>query len=167
MRKTLITLGAIACLVVGVGVAAATSGSSATATPAAIGGEPDLDHLRPGDGPNLLTEVLADLVDKGTITSAQSTAITDALEAAREARIAEMQAMREKIQGFLEDGQITQAELDQLPADNPLNQLSNLMDDGTITLEELRSLRGGFGPGRHHDFGRLDPAPDASAGTGG
>lgn len=160
MRKTLITLGALACLVVGVGAVYAapdaTDGTSATTIVA--------------DGPfhprgELLADVLADLVADGTISQAQSDAITGALEDAVEAKRAEMEALRETMQTILEDGEITVAELALLPDDHPLNQLDDLLDDGKITIEELRGLRGGFGfgGGRHHGFGlfRPDVAPEA------
>ena len=114
-----------------------------------------------------LTSVLDDLVAKGTITAAQKQAIVDGLQAEREQRIADAKARMEalraqaaKVKEFLADGQITQAELDQLPADSPLRNLSNLMDDGKITTEELRRSdaaflgNGGFrGFGRGHGFG--------------
>lgn len=135
----------------------------------------------PRDG--ALTDVLTDLVTKGTITAAQKTAILDALGAERTARQAERaadraarQAEREKVRGFLSDGVITQAELDQLPADHPLRQLTTLMDDGKITLDELKSVgRGalkGMGMGGGHGWMRgagpnASAAPTASPTTGG
>ena len=113
-----------------------------------------------------LDKVLDDLVTKGTITAAQKTAILDALaaeratrQAERKAAQAERKALREKVKGFLSDGVITKAELDQLPADHPLRQLTSLMDDGKITLDELQSLGRGFmkdlggGRGKGHGMG--------------
>ena len=90
--------------------------------------------------------MLDDLVAKGTITAAQKQAIVDGLQAEREQRTAmkaRMEALRaqaEKVKGFMSDGQITQEELDKLPADSPLRKLTNLMDDGKITTDELRSI---------------------------
>ena len=91
-----------------------------------------------------------------------------------------LRAQAEKIKGFLSDGQITQAELDQLPADSPLRKLTNLMDDGKITTDELQSIGRGFlgnggfrGFGRGHGFGfghdgvKPDASPSPSTGTGG
>lgn len=159
MRKTLITLGAIACLVVGVGAVYAAPDATDDTTKTTI----------VADGPfhprgELLAEVLADLVTDGTISQAQSDAITDALKDAAEAKRAEMEAIRETMESILEDGEITVAELALLPADHPLNQLDDLLDDGKITIEELRGLRGGpgFGGGRHHGDGffRPDAAPE-------
>ena len=88
-----------------------------------------------------------------------------------------LRAQAEKVKGFLADGEITQAELDQLPADSPLRQLTNLMDDGKITTDELRSIgRGSVRGGRGHGFGRgfghdgdgnkSDASPSPSTGTG-
>ncbi len=46
----------------------------------------------------------------------------------------------EQIQGFLEDGVITSDELAQLPADNPISNLEDILADGQITQEELDSV---------------------------
>ena len=69
---------------------------------------------------------------------------------------------------------VTSDELAQLPADNPLRNLDQFLDDGRLTKDELRQLRGfrGFGPGRGH--GPWGPgggpdgnvAPEASPATG-
>ena len=112
--------------------------------------------------------MLDDLVANGTITESQKTAILDGLTAERTARREAAQAQRQQLKDFLADGQITQDELDQLPEDSPLRQLTGVMDDGKITTDELRGLgRGfGFGRGHGHGFGKLFPkdgtAPDAS-----
>jgi len=92
----------------------------------------------------LLTQVLDDLVAKGTITADQRQAILDGLQSARQAKIDEARQRAEQLRQFLADGQITQDELNQLPADSPLRQLSNLMADGKITVDELRSIGRGF-----------------------
>lgn len=175
-------------LLVGVaGAALATSGAAPagdtgsvipaaeTATPAPSAGtavKPEKDGV--------ITDVLTGLVTKGTITAAQKTAILDALTAERTQRQAVRQAERdalkadrEKLKGFLSDGVITKAELDELSASNPLRQLTTLMDDGKITLDELKSVGRGFGKGfgmgggrgwMHNDKGA---APDASPTTSG
>jgi polyhydroxyalkanoate synthesis regulator phasin len=132
------------------------------------------------DKDTVLSDVLDNLVADGTITSAQKTAILDALTAERTARQTARQAARQQIQDFLSDGQITQDELDQLPADSPLRQLTNLMADGKITTDELQTLGRGFGFGRGHGhhgpFGDIDgdgvapeasPAPSSSPTTNG
>ncbi len=108
------------------------------------------DGLRHAVG-DMLDEVLTDLVSQGVITQAQADAIVAALEDAAdqqradiEAEMDELMQNMEQIQGFLEDGVITQEEVDQLPADSALRELFNsIAQDGEINLEELGEL----GPG--------------------
>ena len=134
-------------------VAAASSGADATSStgivPAAPSASPGSGTTERPDRDGMLTEVLADLVADGTITAAQQTAITEALDAAWTARREDAQARMEQLRTFLEDGVISQQEFDQLPEDSRLRQLTTLMDDGQITSDELRSLgrglRGGHG----------------------
>jgi hypothetical protein len=197
LSKTFVIPVAGLLVVLGAGAVLASTGSSpATSSTAVV---PAAESPSPGasDAPQrlfqdpALTSVLNDLVAKGTITAAQQQAILDALQAERAQRLADakarMEALRaqaEQIKGFLSDGQITQAELDQLPADSPLRQLTNLMDDGKITTDELQSIGRGFlgnggfrGFGRGHGFGfgfgddglkpDASPAPSASPASGG
>jgi polyhydroxyalkanoate synthesis regulator phasin len=186
--NTTLVLPLAALLVVGAaGAVLATSGGTTggdtgTVVPAAESASPDASAdttLKPArDG--VLTDVLDDLVGIGTITESQKTAILDALTAEREARRAERQERMQQLRDILEDGQITQAELDQLPEDSRIRQLDNLdelMADGSITTDELRSLgrglgrglglgrgRGWHGFGGHGFFGGPnDVTPDASA----
>jgi polyhydroxyalkanoate synthesis regulator phasin len=188
LSKTLVVPLVGLLLVVAAGAVLATSGAApaadsgtviaaaATASPAPTAG------TKPAKPPKdtALTDVLDDLVTKGTITAAQKTAILDALAVERTARQAERQAakaerkaLQEKVKGFLSDGVITQAELDQLPADHPLRKLTTLMDDGKITIDELKSLgRGGMkdmgiGGGRGWKNGQDKPKPAASPTTSG
>jgi hypothetical protein len=195
LSKTLVIPVAGLLVVLGAGAVLA----STAASPAASGGaavQPAAASASPGASgapapkrefkDQALTSVLDDLVAKGTITAAQKQAILDGLQAEREQRIADakarMEALRaqaEKVKEFLADGQITQQELNQLPADSPLRQLTNLMDDGKITTDELRSIgRGWFGGfGRGHGFGwgkgpfrdgaKPDASPSASPTTSG
>jgi len=188
LSKTLVVPLAGLLLVVAAGVVLATSGAAPAADPgtviaaAATASPAPAAGTKPAKPPKdtALTEVLDDLVTKGTITSAQKTAILDALAVERTARQAERQAakaerkaLQEKVKGFLSDGVITQAELDQLPADHPLRKLTTLMDDGKITLDELKSLgRGGMkdmgiGGGRGWKNGQDKPKPAASPTTSG
>jgi hypothetical protein len=44
------------------------------------------------------------------------------------------------VQKITADGVITQDELNQLPADSPLRDISKLMTNGQITLEQLRTF---------------------------
>ena len=163
---------------------ASTPTTSPDATPAPTD-EPDGDesaggksnggmHGFPHAVDGMLDEVLADLVSQGVITQAQADAIVAALEDAAEqqradieAEMDEMMRSMEQIQGFLEDGVITQAEVDQLPADSALRELFNsIAQDGEINLEELSELgpdllRGlpglpGFGPEVHEFRGPGD-----------
>jgi len=130
-----------------------------------------------------LNAALDKLVAAGTITADQKQAILDAVKAERQARVADRQAQRDalkaqrdQIRGFLSDGQITQDELDQLPADSPLRQLTSLMADGKITIDELRQVgRGlffggrGHGPrtfGPHGDHDQPNANPSSSPATG-
>ena len=194
LTKTFVIPVAGLLVVLGAGAVLASTGTSPTTGGSAV--VPAAESPSPGASgapkrefqDQALTSVLDDLVAKGTITAAQQQAIVDGLKAERAQRLADakarMEALRaqaEKVKGFLADGQITQAELDQLPADSPLRKLTNLMDDGKITTDELQSIGrgwfGGFG-GRGHGFGRgfggfghdgvkPDASPSPSTGTGG
>ena len=155
-------------VVAGAGAALATSGDRDSSTntiviPAAESASPDA-----GSGTTTtpdkfkdtaLTDVLDDLVANGTITESQKTAILDGLAAERTARREAAKAQRQQLRDFFADGQITQDELDQLPEDSPLRQLTGVMDDGKITTDELRGLGRGFGlgHGHGHGFGKLFP----------
>ena len=183
ISKTLIVPLVGLLLVVAAGAALATTGGSPAANtggviPAAATPSPTTSAatLKPARE-TALDKVLKDLVTKGTITAAQQTAILDALtaeratrQADRKAAQAERKALQQKIKGFLSDGVITKDELDQLPANNPLRQMTALMADGKITLDELKSLgRGwaqglGLGKGGHWTW---VPNASASPATGG
>jgi len=140
---------------------AASPAPTAVATPATAndqnthGSRPDWAHGRnfPGAQADLLDQVLADLVKAGTITQAQSDAITNGLEQAITDQQAQAEQQRQQlqqqwtqIQGFLQDGAITQAEVDQLPANSPFRQVfDSIAKNGQVTLDQLRQLR--LGPG--------------------
>lgn len=138
MRKTILA-AAIGALVLGGAtvVAAQTDDTVTEATEA--------------DGPiaGAVGEVLAGLVADGTLTLAQADAVTDALVARRDEWRAEREAVRDLLEEFWADDELTQAEIDQLPDGHPLRELSELFDDGSISRDEVRDLRpgrGGFGP---------------------
>lgn len=183
-------------LLVGAGAVLATTAAPApdagdSVVPAAETPSPaaTAPAVKPKATNTALSDVLDDLIAKGTINETQKTAILDALQAKRDQlradRKAAAEALRQQaqqIRDFLSDGQITQDELDQLPADSPLRQLTNLMDDGKITTDELRSIGGGIlrelGAGRGgrgfgaHPFGgpggmwgQPNASPSPSAGT--
>jgi hypothetical protein len=107
----------------------------------------DLHH----PGQDLLTQVLSDLVSQNVITQAQSDAITQALQDKVTQQQADMEARRQLIAGFIADGVITQDEINQLPADDPMRvAFDSIANNGQITLDQLRGLGpGGFGFG--HD----------------
>lgn len=73
-------------------------------------------------------------------------------QALREERRAERQALREQLREFWSDGELTADEIEQLPEDSPLRRLPDILEDGTITRDELRGLWP-FGRG-HHRGGR-------------
>ena len=191
MKLNTTTIGiplAIVLLVGAAGVVMATSSdpaapeapvpAAATPTPTPSSGT----TVKPVKTDTVLADVLDDLVTKGTITSAQKTAIVDAVtaertvrrEARQEARkVAREQAKadREQLKGFLADGVITKAEFDKLPADSWLRKMTGLMDDGKITTDELKTLGRGFmnGKGNGHGGFWKGKTPNASptAGTSG
>jgi hypothetical protein len=191
MKLNTTTIGiplAIVLLVGAAGAAMATSGSPAAPAeqaPAAASPTPTPSSgttVKPVKTDTVLSDVLDDLVSKGTITAAQKSAIVDAItaeravrrEARQEARKAareQAKANRQQLKGFLADGVITKAEFDKLPADSPLRKMTGLMDDGKITTDELKALGRGFmnGMGNGHGWFWKGKAPDASpsAGTSG
>jgi polyhydroxyalkanoate synthesis regulator phasin len=204
IHSTTVVVPLAALLLVGAaGAVLATSGTptapvsggapaAETASPAATTAPAPTTTASPSTGPatkadhedTALTDALDKLVADGTITAGQKQAIVDAVTAERQARLDERQAQREalkaqhdQIRQFLADGQITRDELDQLPADSPIRQLTNLMDDGKITTDELRQLGRGlfFGgrghghasPGADHDDDGPDASPSPAPTTGG
>lgn len=127
-------------------------------------GDAELAH----PGRDLLADVLADLVSNNTITQAQSDAITQALADKVDSLKADMEARRALFESFIEDGVITQDEIDQLPADDPLRvAFDSIANDGQVTLDQLRGFGPGFGPGHHGRgpggfmFGESSPNTDS------
>jgi len=193
LSKTVAVPVVAALLVLVAGAVVVTASSAPTANPeaAALAAATPTPAPPTGTFPKrdiddtALADTLDSLVAKGTITAAQKTAILEAVVADRTARQAERKAARQQMQDFLADGQITQDELDKLPADSPLRQLAGVMDDGKITLDELRGMGKGMfgGRGGGHGMGKgmwggpmgggmpgwddPDASPAPSAGTGG
>ena len=136
-------------------VAQSNQDAASPAASAAAGPSTNLGHGFMGAGTNLLDQVLADLVKAGTITQAQSDAITQGLQQAITDQQTQEQQQRQaleqewtQIQGFLQDGVITQDEVNQLPADSPFRQIFNsIANSGQITLQQLEQLRMFGGPG--------------------
>ena len=153
LNRTTVVLPLAGLLVIaGAGAVFATTaqapvtGSGDTVVPAAESPSPSpasgaTTPAKPAPTDTALTQVLDDLVAKGTITEAQKKAVLDGLVAERTARRDARKANRDQLKSFLADGVITQEEFNQLPADSPLRTMSGLMDDGKITTDELRSLR--------------------------
>ena len=188
-KSLVLPVAAAALVVLGAGAALASTGGA----PAAIG---DIGIVPAAANPSAtpaasaaptltapyLTQVLDGLVTKGTITKAQEQAILDAWVSQRTTFMQERQADRQQLMGFLSDGVLTQAELNQLPADSPLRQLEPLMKNGQLTIADLRALGRGIlrdlmmggqgGAGRMGGLGGMMgggrwPLPSASPTTGG
>ena len=111
---------------------------------------------------DVLSEVLAGLVDDETISQEQADAIVAAVGTKAEELKAQREANRELIEGFLEDDVITSNELAQLPDDHPFNDpdgpFADAVSDGELTRDEIREARphprrGAFRRGAH--FGAL------------
>ena len=151
--------------------AAHAIGAYADASPSADSSPSTTTGAQQNSQQDLLKQVLADLVDQNVISQDQADAVTQALQnkvdqlrTQAEQRRQELQQERTQIQGFLQDGVITQDEIDQLPADSPLRQaFDSIAKNGQVTLQQLQQLPGfglefgpgmggpGFGPGH---FGR-------------
>lgn len=139
----------------------AAAGSQVT-VPDQVAGDQDPFRLR---GVGLLEEVLADLVSQGVITQEQSDAIVEAMTAKADEYRAEMEAQRDQmrqnwelIEGFMEDGVITQDEVNQLPEGSHFRQMFNsIAEDGQLNVDELGGLGPGFGPGFGHGRGHHGP----------
>lgn len=128
------------------------TGNVVAADPTASPGTTPTDVYPDHPGQDLLTQVLADLVSKNTITQAQSDAITQALADKVTQLRADADARRTLIAGIVADGVITQDEINQLPADDPLRvAFDSIANSGQITLDQLRNLGPAFGPGLGHD----------------
>jgi polyhydroxyalkanoate synthesis regulator phasin len=119
-----------------------------------------------GAAEDVLNKVLSDLVADGTLTQAQADAITNGIKteiANRQAELEQLrqqwQQTRDQLKTFLEDGVITQDEIDTLPADNPLRlAFDSIAQNGQVTLDQLQNFLpfggeylhrgpGGFGHG--------------------
>lgn len=172
LSKTLVIPVAILLVALGAGAVLASTASSPAGPAAAVAPAAESPSASPAASPKVgplkaaqdqtLTTVLDDLVAKGTITAAQEQAIKDGLtaerakqQADRQAKLDALKKQADQLKSFLADGQITQDELNQLPADSPIRKLTNLMADGKITTDELKSIGQGFGFGRGFGFGHF------------
>ena len=126
-------------------------GSVVAADPSASPGTNPTDAYPDHPDQDLLTQVLADLVSKNTITQAQSDAITQSLADKVTQQRADADARRQLIAGIVADGVITKDEIDQLPADDPLRvAFDSIANNGQVTLDQLHGLGPAFGPGDGH-----------------
>lgn len=92
-----------------------------------------------------VVEVLAELVEDGTLTQAQADAVGAALEMRRDEFRAERAAARQQLEEFWADDQLTTDEIDQLPDWHRWRGVSQIWEDGVVTRDELRNLW----PARH------------------
>jgi hypothetical protein len=148
---------------IGIPIAGLLLAVAATAVLAQTGGPALLTAV--GGASTVLSDVLADLVGDGVIDQSQADAILEAVDTRHEELRAERQRLREQLRASLEDGTLSADELAQLPEDHPLRNLDEYLDDGQLTLEELRQLRGfgfGFGHRGHGWFRDLAPEPNGS-----
>jgi hypothetical protein len=190
MRKILTSLAAAAVLVAGAFVAASVVGSSALAQE--TGDEAPTVTRHAG----LLADALGELVDEDVISQAQADAVQGRVELKAEERREEFGEMRpghgrRGPGGFekgpmlfgsdaFEDGVLDADELAELPDDHPFldpeGPFAGFLEDGQLTLDELREAlesgefglrsRGfrGFGEG-HRSFGSDTPSDAAATGA--
>jgi hypothetical protein len=164
MRETIAILAAGVLIIGGAAVASAQVDETDDPVPA--------HEMKRGDHAD---EVLAELVEDGTITQAQSDAIVAAfeakrveLQAQREERRAEMEAAREQLEEAWSDDVLTLEEAEALPfADrltDPEGPLAEAWADGELTKDEVREARQEIGPRRGHGprgFHGFGPGPHA------
>lgn len=154
MKKILTSLIAAGVLVAGVAVAGVVAGSTAEAQDAPPGTEAPTSD-RPGHK-TVIKDVLDELVADGEITQGQADIILAAIQEKREEFAANhpdgfRRGFRRgahfgfNLRGLLEDGVIDAAELAELPEGNPLTDpdgpFAEALEDGEITVEELREVR--------------------------
>ena len=131
-------------VLVGAGLATALVSSPAPASAqGSENGDDDAVKLRHGA---LLESVLDELVEAGTIDESQKEAILGALaekfEELRQEHPRLGHRLHRGLRSLLDDGGIDAEEYESLPDDHPLKRLDaeELLDDGVITLDELREL---------------------------
>lgn len=106
----------------------------------------DTDAYERGPG-SAIEAVLDEMVADNTLTQAQADAVIERLEAKRTEFREERLEIREQMQEFWADDQLTQEEIDQLPEWHHWSELSDLLEDGVVTRDELRDMRRGRGFG--------------------
>jgi polyhydroxyalkanoate synthesis regulator phasin len=148
MKRLIASVAAAGILVAGAFVA-----STATNAPAEAQTTEDNTTLERPERPErgaILDEVLGELVEAGTITDSQATAVKEALQAKheelkadrpdREHRGDRRGHLRAQIQELLEDGVISADEIADLPDRHPFKNadgpFAELLEDGEITQAE-------------------------------
>lgn len=129
MRKTLLIMATSALVVGGSLVAVAWTDETAA------------DNERGPIG-HAVEEVLDELVADDTLTREQADAVLDALEERRDEVRAEMEETRALLDEFWSDGELTQEEIDRLPEWHRWSELTEALEDGVITRDEVEDLRG-------------------------
>lgn len=158
MRKIVASIIAGGLLVGAAFAAAAVSGGPASAQEDDTV-EPTGRSWRPG---HILEEVLADLVEDGTLSQDQADAVTEGLQA-------KVEELREdhpglgrhplrrafRLGALLDEGVITADELAELPDGHPLEDpdgpAAEYLEDGEITADEFRSLLQELHAARHNN----------------
>ncbi len=138
-------------VLVGVGVVASALSSPGTAAAREGTGEERTDGPIPRVI-GLLEEILDDLVGDDTITQDQANSIIEAAEAKASEVRDELRENRELLEGFLDDGVITEEEASQLPEDHFLfdDRFDEVWEDGELSAEDLRGIHHGLRrPFRH------------------
>jgi cell division protein YceG involved in septum cleavage len=144
MRKVIASLAAAGVLVAGAFVATSVRSTAAEAQTAEENTTQEFERPEPGSAVN---EVLAELVEAGTINQSQADAVAAALEAKREEMKENRpegrrgkQRIRRHIATLLEDGVISADEIAELPDGHPFKDvdgpLADELADGQITQEE-------------------------------
>lgn len=177
MKRILAALAASGILIAG-GFVAATVSTPTTASAQESGDDQGVEEAPNSDRASHIDEVFEDLVADGVITQEQVDAIKEAfaakraeLQEQREALRAERQELREQVRAALEDGVLDADELAALPDGNPFTDpdgpFAEYLDDGQLTVEELREARPDRGRGHrgHRGFGGADSVGAADTAT--
>lgn len=143
MRNKVMAALAAGGLLVGAGLVTSIVSAPDTASAQEDTTSPDGDRGFFARGMDFLAGVLDDLVGEGTITSDQADAVLQAAEDKATELKEEREALREEIQGYLEDGVLTSEEAENLPEDHWLlsDELAVAWEDGELTVEEIRQAR--------------------------
>ncbi len=128
--KKLLIVGAVAMFVLGGAtmVLAQTEGTVEPPGPA-------------GRAFGALSDIIDDLVSDGTLTRDQADSILGAVENKREEVVNRREGVRQQLREAWSDGELTKAEVDQLPEGHPWRQVFDAFEDDRITIEELKTFR--------------------------